>query len=349
VELASASWLDVLLNIVPLLVIVAANLAVKGLGPLSETAAWMTWMMATLIEGVTAVYALQLLAVPGQKPLAIALLVAAMVGFLTLSLRWRTLLAKVMPIDARSPLDGIAIIFTVDLVAIELGKQFSVDVVGQAAVNQPLHPIDLIVTELPLLIAGLLGVGLIIRRSPAATMKRLGFVVPTWPQVVLGLAAAGIFLILSTGIGIASQYLTPDLARKVGNANDHLYAQLNNPIGIATIALAAGIGEETLFRGALQPRVGLIWTAIVFTSVHTQYGLSLDALAVLILALSLGLIRRYTNTTTSLICHVSYNLAVGVQLAGWSLIGAGVTEVALLGILVLNALQSTRLASTPPA
>jgi membrane protease YdiL (CAAX protease family) len=203
------------------------------------------------------------------------------------------------------------------------------------ATSRQLQPIDLITGELPFLLAGLLGVGLLIRRSPGATMARLGFVRPAWWHVVLGLAAAGIFFAFSSGVDLAAQHLTPDLARKIGSANDRLYSQLNTPLGVATIALAAGIGEETLFRGALQPRMGLLWTAILFAAVHTQYGLSLDALAVLILAIGLGLLRRYANTTTSLICHVTYNAVVGFQLAASMLVPALVLEVGLLALLVV--------------
>jgi membrane protease YdiL (CAAX protease family) len=37
---------------------------------------------------------------------------------------------------------------------------------------------------------------------------------------------------------------------------------------MALLALAAGVGEELLFRGALQPRVGLALTALVFGLLH---------------------------------------------------------------------------------
>jgi len=36
---------------------------------------------------------------------------------------------------------------------------------------------------------------------------------------------------------------------------------------------------------------------------------------VLIVAIGLGLIRKYTNTTTSSVCHVSYNLLAGIGIA----------------------------------
>ena len=44
--------------------------------------------------------------------------------------------------------------------------------------------------------------------------------------------------------------------------------------GILTLGLAAGIGEETLFRGALQPRFGLLITSLLFALLHSQYGIT---------------------------------------------------------------------------
>jgi CAAX protease family protein len=38
------------------------------------------------------------------------------------------------------------------------------------------------------------------------------------------------------------------------------------------IGLCAGIGEELLFRGALQPLVGIWWTGLAFTLLHYQTG-----------------------------------------------------------------------------
>jgi membrane protease YdiL (CAAX protease family) len=91
-------------------------------------------------------------------------------------------------------------------------------------------------------------------------------------------------------------------------------------MGIAALALAPGICEEIMFRGALQPRLGIVATALLFTCIHTQYGLSLDALSVFVVAIGLGLIRKFTNTTTSVITHTTYNLIVG--LAGIGIAGS---------------------------
>ncbi len=97
-----------------------------------------------------------------------------------------------------------------------------------------------------------------------------------------------------------------------------------------------------LFRGALQPRLGLLWTAIVFTAVHTQYGLSIDALAVLVLALGLGLLRRVANTTTSALCHIAYNGLVGGGLGWIGLFPALAVESGLVVLLAITYFRNRR-------
>jgi membrane protease YdiL (CAAX protease family) len=118
-------------------------------------------------------------------------------------------------------------------------------------------------------------------------------------------------------------------------------------VGIAAIALGPGICEELLFRGALQPRLGLVVTAILFTSIHTQYGVSLDALSVLAIALGLGLIRKYTNTTTSSISHVTYNLLIGVGVAGSQVGPAVALEIVLIGIAAYAVWSNRRRPAVP--
>jgi hypothetical protein len=51
---------------------------------------------------------------------------------------------------------------------------------------------------------------------------------------------------------------------------------------------------------------------------------------VFLLALGLGLIRKYTNTTTSSICHASYNLLVSIGIGGDMVAFAITAELALV-------------------
>ena len=73
------------------------------------------------------------------------------------------------------------------------------------------------------------------------------------------------------------------------------------------IGVGAGLGEETLFRGAVQPVFGIPATSILFASMHVQYGPSLLLGYIFVLSVGLGLLRRYFNTTTSFLAHAGYN------------------------------------------
>ena len=235
----------------------------------------------------------------------------------------RERIARVLPIDPDSPVHAYALVLTVILFGTQVATILFVDVL---AIDQTLPPLsigDVLTSETPFLIMALAGVGIYIRRSARAAAERLGLTRPAWWQVVLALAAAGAFFALVQGADWLSHQWTPGVASQVDRTTQHVFGGLNDPIGIAAIALLPGICEEILFRGALQPRLGLLVTAVLFTSVHTQYGLSFDALAVLIVAIGLGLIRKYTNTTTSGLCHITYNLLAGVGIAS-GLVGAAV-------------------------
>lgn len=260
-----------------------------------------------------------------------ALLLGSGTGAALLLRRVRHAVARVLPIDPDSALDATALVLVAILLCFQLGHQLSVDVLAEQARSGPaLGPLDVIVQEVPFLVAAFLGVGLFIRRTPGQALERLGLVRPNLWQIGLALAAAGLFVAFSTGVDAASQLLTPDLARKVSSANQHLFGRLGDPLGIATIALAAGVCEETFFRGALQPRLGMILTSIAFAAVHTQYGLSLDVAAVFVLSVGLGVLRRLANTTTAIVCHVTYNGLVGLGIDQRWLVPALAGETALI-------------------
>ncbi len=82
--------------------------------------------------------------------------------------------------------------------------------------------------------------------------------------------------------------------------------------GILTLGLAAALGEETVFRGALQPRFGLLITSILFALMHSNYGFSLSTLVVFLVGLALGVVRLRFNTSTSMVVHATYNITLGV-------------------------------------
>jgi membrane protease YdiL (CAAX protease family) len=244
----------------------------------------------------------------------------------------RERIARALPIDPDSPVHAYGLVLAVILLGTQLSTIAFVDVLASDRLAPPLGLADLAASEAPFLIMGLAGVGLYVRREAAGAAERLGLTRPEWWQIALALAAAGAFFAFIQAADGLSHTLSPQTASQVDSTTQHVFGALNNPLGIAALALLPGICEEILFRGALQPRIGLLATAVLFASIHTQYGLTLDALAIFVLAIGLGLIRKYTNTTTSGVCHVSYNLLAGIGIAG-GLTGAAVAvELALVAV-----------------
>jgi membrane protease YdiL (CAAX protease family) len=81
-------------------------------------------------------------------------------------------------------------------------------------------------------------------------------------------------------------------------------------IGAVVLGLVAGVSEEVTVRGVLQPRMGILLSNLLFTSLHAlQY--NFDALLVVfVIGLVLGVVRRYTNTTTTAIIHGTYDFTL---------------------------------------
>jgi membrane protease YdiL (CAAX protease family) len=89
-----------------------------------------------------------------------------------------------------------------------------------------------------------------------------------------------------------------------------LMSHVTNPAGAVLIGVTAGIGEEMVVRGLLQPRIGLIGSNLAFTAFHAlQYGPD-GLLSVFLIGLALGVIRSKSNTTTSAIVHGVYDFTL---------------------------------------
>lgn len=330
-----------LLGFLPLPVIYLANLAVLGRGP-QDRPDWYWFVLGAVGAGAVLV---GLATVPGTAGYGVGLTAGGVaMGALALAPA-RRLAARLLPIDPRSPVDATALGFTLVVAGGQLGLQVSTNVLATVAAGAPESPLDQVLTELPFLLGAVLGVGFGMRRGPGAAARRLGLTFPRGWQILLAVACAGAFYAFGLGAEAAQRWLTPEVAARVGSATGQLYRGVDTPLGIATIALVPAICEETLFRGALQPRLGLIWTAVAFALLHTQYGLSIDELAVLLLAVGLGLLRRFTNTTTSMLCHAIYNGVTAVQLASaFAGPGLAVEAVAVAGCAVWFAASRRRAA-----
>ena len=257
----------------------------------------------------------------------------AAAGFLIPAIRKDV--AAWLPIDPANPVHVLALMFAVILFGTNVAAFAFTDVLGAISSQPPQQLLDVFYGELPLFVIAATGVGIYIRRSGRESFRRLGLVVPAWWHPVLALALAGIFLAVLAGISVANHALLPDTAQRVDSANNHVFGDIARAglLGTAVIALLPGICEDVLFRGAVQPKLGLVPTALLFTSIHQQYGLSLDLAGIFLVAIVLGLVRKYINTTTSIVTHAAYNFIGGaLPLAGIWLYGALGAEAVLVAV-----------------
>jgi len=182
-----------------------------------------------------------------------------------------------------------------------------------------LSPAAIMTNQIPFLVVALLGVGAGVRRNLRETLGRLGYGPISLKQLGIAVLFAGAALALSVAADALFAGVQPGLYREVGEISDNLF----NPRGLGPVSailfalllgVGAGLGEETLFRGAVQPALGIVATSVLFTSMHVQYGPSLLLGYVFLLSIGLGFLRKYINTTASFVAHAVYN-SLGIILA----------------------------------
>ena len=142
------------------------------------------------------------------------------------------------------------------------------------------------------------------------------------PNLAAGLGAAALVILLSrelTRRTASGQLLARTLGRLIGSLT------LRECI---LLALASGIGEEAFFRGALQPRVGLVAASLLFGAAHFVPRRGLVAWSVFSVAAGFllgGLFEWTGNLVAPVAAHVGIN-AVNLRLLSLEFGGSGEGE-----------------------
>jgi hypothetical protein len=228
-------------------------------------------------------------------------LLAAAAGLIGFSRRIRGQLSRVLPFNPDSHIHSVALCCVLALIAMPLvpllltGNAPFLNPELQAVLGIGLEePGSTVKLDTFSLIWTVIGsfflVGLFVRRDIRGTLERLGLVRPTLQQVAIGIAS-GILLVMVSF----------------------------TPLAAVIASISAGLGEELSVRGVIQPRFGILVSALVFTSLHAyQYAWD-GLLSVLLVGICFGILRKYTNTSTSAISHGVYDLVL------FALIIAGIT------------------------
>jgi membrane protease YdiL (CAAX protease family) len=256
--------------------------------------------------------------IPIESPawLVFGVLVPSVIGLLLLLKPARRLVARFTNLEPDHPVHTVALALTMTPIlnlglTLGIGLETLTNLISQQAEQTGMAPISLAslwAQNTMFVLMALIGVGWLTRRTFGESLRRLGIVRPGGRDILIGVTAALVLIpvipILLGLLGNAGMGVDQDVESLTEVLTGALFA---TPLGILSVGLAPAIGEESIFRGAMQPRFGLLLTSILFALVHGQYGLSLATLVVFGLGLVLGIVRNRTNTTTSMLTHALYN------------------------------------------
>jgi len=192
-----------------------------------------------------------------------------------------------------------------------IGSNFAIALMGDLSELDLEEPLTLILTQnAAFVLAALLGVGWGVRRNWREVVQRLGLKRPTLNEFLIG-AGMALVMLLVTGIvgGLVALIFGEDMIVST-EFNEQILNQLPGVWGILLMGLATGVGEELLYRGALQPVVGLWLTSLLFAISHIQY-LSPAILVIFALGALLGWTRNRWGVNTAIWSHAVYNSLVG--------------------------------------
>ncbi len=129
-------------------------------------------------------------------------------------------------------------------------------------------------------------------------------------QLVLGIAIGFIFGFLAKVL--ISSTLQPHTLRKYAVLVARL--KLSNT-GIVLLSLCAGVGEELLFRGAIQPLLGVWFTALIFVALHgylhpKNWRLTIYGVYMTFVIATLGYCADYIGIWTACVAHMVIDIVL---------------------------------------
>lgn len=305
-----------LLAFIPgILILIFANYAEKNKHLRILTQAFLGLLiLLILIEGLAVVLlsgsdALEIFDSPENY--AIGMVITAMVAAMIFLRRLREELAKVTNIDPDNWLHATALVFAVTVVGMSLSAAMSADVLelgGSAGIST----LSIIIQDTAFVFAGFFGVGWLVRRDFKGALKRLGLVKPGLRDISLSVAFTAVLLVMIVAITLISYLLDPNVPAE----EDPTIALLGGVTILTAIiySVGAGVGEEIIFRGALQPRFGIILTSVIFAFVHIQYFDVVSMATLFVISVILGYERKILNTTACIITHTLYDLVLFLAL-----------------------------------
>jgi membrane protease YdiL (CAAX protease family) len=226
-----------------------------------------------------------------------------------------------------APISWLAIFLLLESLAVNLSVAAGVSG-GQPAGTPSIRPAaagptarDLMLGEVPFLAIAIASVGPVVRRRALETAERLGLWPLRLPWWVVGIAV-GVVLVPVGGwvVDLLNHLATAQCVAQTGQAEQAIVGVGRTTIEQVGIAVAAAVCEEVLFRGALQPRVGILLSSVVWATFHLQYtcnGLPSPAnLYLVLLGFVFGGLRKWGGLWPAIFAHGVYDGVILLHLLG---------------------------------
>ena len=237
------------------------------------------------------------------------LLLLVGIGFgLPLLRPFRVALARVTPLDPDSAIDMTGLSIVLGLLGLFVGNSLAPMAGEPPELIPSVGILELVVQNATFLAIAYIAVGFPYWRDLRAATERLGIVAPDPRTIGIAIGATFACFAVAAIAGFASRQFDPTLSESLDEVVNQMTAELQSPLGAFVIGASAGIGEEAMFRGAVQPRYGIVIPSLLFMMLHgPQYGFNLALLGLFGVSVILGLLRKHVNTTAAMITHALFN------------------------------------------
>jgi uncharacterized protein len=144
-------------------------------------------------------------------------------------------------------------------------------------------------------------------------------------QLTVGVLAGGL-----ASVAFTTAFLRAGALRGARDLAYRIFARVApSTADLVVVAVAAGVGEELLFRGTVQPLLGLWWTSLIFALLHSGVPRSRGRAAygcfVFAVSTALGVLYRRSGLTAAMSAHAAVDL-VFLLWVQWRISRAGASE-----------------------
>jgi membrane protease YdiL (CAAX protease family) len=211
---------------------------------------------------------------------------------------------RVMGLDPASPVHRVVAVAVV-LTVLDAGVLF-LELAESGPVEIPFYPSDPLVSLVTDLALALAGVGFGLTRGFRESLGRLDVRPITRRRFVLAIGVAVLFQVIVGGLEYLESVVLPSV-HALEDRFGYEFVGLRPWVGAMLTSISAGVGEEVLFRGALQPRLGVVLTALLFGALHVQYQIP-GMIVIVLIGIALGIVKERTSTTFTIVVHVFYDI-----------------------------------------